>query len=123
MGHAWVFVELSDMARKKSRRVKALVDTGATLTVLPAKLAESLGIEVVGEEKVLTGAGEVKVKRARAWIKLKGKEGPFSVWVSDFIDKVLLGVVVLESLGFEVDPLTGTLKEKPLLLYCAACSI
>jgi len=29
----------------------------------------------------------------------------------------LLGVVVLESFGFEADPATGTLKERPLLLY------
>jgi len=36
------------------------------------------------------------------------------------IDEVLLGVVVLESLGFEVDPATGLLKERPLLLYPAA---
>jgi hypothetical protein len=26
-------------------------------------------------------------------------------------------VVVLEALGFDVDPTTGTLKERPLLLY------
>ena len=35
------------------------------------------------------------------------------------IDEVLLGVVVLESFGFEVDPATGALKERPLLLYPA----
>jgi len=45
------------------------------------------------------------------------KEDPFSVWISDIIDKVLLGVVVLESLGSKFDPTTGTLEEKPLLLY------
>ena len=33
------------------------------------------------------------------------------------IDKVLIDVVVLESFGFEVDPATGKLKERPLLLY------
>ncbi|RJS69155.1 hypothetical protein CW714_09040 [Methanophagales archaeon] len=81
------------------------------------KIAEELGIEPISEEEVVTGAGLIKVKRGEAWIKLKGKEGPFNVWISDFIDKVLLGVVVLESLGFDVDPATGTLKERPLLLY------
>jgi len=29
----------------------------------------------------------------------------------------LIGVVTLESLGFVVDPATGTLKERALLLY------
>ena len=84
---------------------------------MPKKLAEELGIQPKTEEEVITGARVIKVKRGEAWIKLKGKEGPFNVWISDIIDKVLLGVVVLESLGFDVDPTTGTLKERPLLLY------
>jgi clan AA aspartic protease len=117
MGHSWVEVEISDLERKESCTVKALVDTGASLTVLPEKLADELGIRAISEEKVSTGAGEIKVKRGRAWIKLKGKEDAFPVWISDFIDKVLLGVVVLESFGFDVDPTTGGLKERPLLLY------
>jgi clan AA aspartic protease len=117
MGHSWVDIEISDLEMKKSSKVKALVDTGASLTVLPEKLADELGIKAITEEKVSTGAGEIKVKRGRAWLKLKGKEDAFPVWISDFIDKVLLGVVVLESFGFDVDPTTGTLKERPLLLY------
>ena len=33
------------------------------------------------------------------------------------MDKVLLGFIVLEVLGYEVDPVTGKLRERPLLLY------
>jgi len=117
MGHSWVDIEISDLERKKSKVVKALVDTGASLTTLPKKLADELGIGAVSEEKVRTGAGIVKISRGRAWIKLKGKEDAFPVWISDFVDKVLLGVVVLQSLGFEVDPTTEKLKPAPLLLY------
>jgi len=117
VGHSWVEIELADMGRKKHLRVKALVDMGATLTVLPRRLAEELEIEPVSTEHVMTGAGPVRVERGRAWIKLGGKEEAFPVWISSFVDKVLLGVVVLESLGFEVDPTTGTLREKPLLMY------
>ena len=36
----------------------------------------------------------IKVKSGNAWIKVKGKEKPFGVWISDFIDKVLLGVAL-----------------------------
>lgn len=117
MGHSWVEVEISDLERRKSTKVKALVDTGSSLTVLPKKLADEIEIGATSEENVMTGAGLVKVKKGAAIVKVKGKETPTSVWISDTIDKVLLGVVVLESLGFEVDPTTGTLKEKPLLLY------
>lgn len=117
IGHSWVEIEISDLERKKFTMVKALVDTGASLTVLPEEITEELGIKPKREEEVTAGARVIKVKRGEAWIKLKGKEGPFNVWISDFIDKVLLGVVVLESLGFDVDSATGTLKERPLLLY------
>ncbi|HDN82973.1 MAG TPA: aspartyl protease [Candidatus Altiarchaeales archaeon] len=117
MGHSWVEVEVSNLERTKSKRVKALVDTGVTLTVLPEKLAKELEIKPLREEKVMTGAGLVKVRRGEARIKLLNKEAPFDVWISDFIDKVLLGVIVLEALGFKVDPKTGKLEETPLLLY------
>jgi predicted aspartyl protease len=37
MGHSWVDIELSDLERKHSRKIKALVDTGASLMTLPKK--------------------------------------------------------------------------------------
>jgi clan AA aspartic protease len=117
MGHSWVDIQISDLQRKHTKKVNALVDTGATLTTLPKKLADELGIKPTSEEKVSTGAGIISITRGEAWIKVNGKEGPFNVWISDFVDKVLLGVVVLESLGFEVDPTTEKLKPTPLLLY------
>jgi len=117
MGHSWVNIEISDLERKHTIKAQALVDTGATLTTLPKKLADELGIRPTTPEQVSTGAGIIKVSRGEAWIKVNGKEGPFSIWISEIIDKVLLGVIVLESLGFKVDPTTGKLEEKPLLLY------
>jgi clan AA aspartic protease len=117
MGHSWVDIEISDLERKHSKQVQALVDTGASLTTLPKKIADELGIEPITQEHVSTGAGTITITRGRAWIKLKGKEDAFPVWISDFIDRILLGVVVLESFGFKVDPTTGMLEEKPLLLY------
>lgn len=116
MGHSRIEVEISDLEKKKSTEVKALVDTGASLTVLPKKLADELGIAATSEEKVTTGAGEIKVKGADIWIKIRDRKKTNPVWISDIIDKVLIGVVTLESLGFAVDPTTGTLKERPLLL-------
>jgi clan AA aspartic protease len=117
MGHCWVEVEVSNLEKTKSKKLNALADTGATLTVLPEEIAKEIGIEAKEEDIVETGAGPIKVKRGMAWIKIGKKEAPFSVWVSNVVEKVLLGVVVLETLGFEIDPATGKLKERPLLLY------
>ena len=117
MGHTWIDIEISDLGKKRSKKVSSLVDTGASLTTLPKKLADELEIKPTSHERVSTGAGVIEISRGEAWVKVNGKEGPFSVWISDIIDKVLLGVIVLESLGFTVDPATGTLEERPLLLY------
>lgn len=117
MSYTFVEIELANFKRTKLKKVEALVDTGASLTTLPRKLAEELEIQPLRSEEVATGAGIIKIDRGRAWITLEGKDAPFDVWISDIIDKVLLGVVVLESFGFEVNPTTGKLKERPLLLY------
>jgi predicted aspartyl protease len=117
MGYSWVSIEIGDLEKKHTKKARALVDTAASLTTLPKKLADEVGIKPATPEQVSTGAGLIKVLRGRTWIQLKGKEDPFPVWISHFIDKVLLGAVVLESFGFKVDPTTGTLEEKPLLLY------
>lgn len=117
MGHSWVEIEVSDLERKHTEKVKALVDTGATLTVIPKKLADRLGVKAVTEVEVESGGGKIRLKRGVARIKIEGKEEITPVLVSEIIDKVLLGVVILESLGFCVDPTTGRLKATSFLLY------
>jgi clan AA aspartic protease len=117
MGHSWVEAEISDLERKHSEKVKALVDTGATLSVLPKELADRLEIKALAEREVESGGGIIKLKEGEARIKIRGKEDVTRVLISEIIDKVLIGVVVLESIGFSVDPKTGTLKETPVLLY------
>ena len=45
MGHSCFEVEITDLYRKISSKVKALVDTGASLIVLPKKIADELEIK------------------------------------------------------------------------------
>ncbi|MEM2989594.1 MAG: hypothetical protein QXQ02_00240 [Halobacteria archaeon] len=49
-----------------------------------------------------------------ARIEINGKEAVQEVLISEFINKVLIGVVTLETLALSIDPLTGKLKEKKL---------
>ncbi len=117
MTHVWIDLEIFDLQKTKSKKLKGLVDTGATLTVLPQKLAEELGIKKLAEDKVETGAGILKVSRGRAIIKIKDKEDVQTIWISDIIDKVLVGSVTLEVMGLKVNPVTGKIEDTPLLLY------
>lgn len=118
MGHIHTKVGISNMGRTKTIEVEALADTGATLSVIPQRIAEELELSDFTTEVVESGAGEIKLKRSFARIAINGRESVQDVLISDFIDRVLLGVVTLEAMALSLDPLTGKLKEKRLLLYC-----
>jgi len=117
MGHVWVKTKIGNPEITKVLEVEALVDTGATLTVIPRKIAESLEIPIVGKNIVETAAGKIEIDRGRAWIEIMGKGEIVPVLISDVIEKVLIGITVLEILGLRVDPITGKLVEWTLLLY------
>ncbi len=117
MGHVWVKAKLGDETLAKVVEVDALVDTGATLTVVPRRVALDLKLKPTGKSTVETGAGKLELERSRIWIELEGRSEVVPVLISDVIDKVLIGATTLEVLGLRVDPLTGKLKEWTLLLY------
>jgi putative transposase len=119
VGHVWVKARVGDESGSKSAEVEALVDTGATLTVIPRRLAEELGLRVTGRTEVETAAGRITLERTRVRLELEGREELVPALISDVIDKVLIGVTALEVLGLQVDPLTGRLKEWTALLYAA----
>lgn len=119
MGHVWVKARIGDPGRRRIVEVDALVDTGATLTVVPRRLADELELEVTGRVPVMTAGGRVELERTRVWIELEGKEGIVPAVISDVIDRVLIGVTTLEILGLQVDPITGRLREWTILLYQA----
>jgi len=117
MGHVWVKAKIGDPGKRRVIEVDALVDTGATLTVIPRRLANELGLEVTGKVPVMSAGDRIELERTRVWIELEGKEDIVSAVISDVIDKVLIGVTALEVLGLQVDPVTGRLKEWTILLY------
>ena len=117
MGRVWVKAKLGDPERVNIIEVDALVDTGATLTVIPRDIARKLQLKPTGRSVVETGAGRLELERTRIWIELEGEGEVVPALISDIIDKILIGVTALEVLGLQVDPLTGKLKKWTLLLY------
>jgi clan AA aspartic protease len=117
MRHIWVDVRIGSEDCSKITEVRALVDTGATLTIIPRSLAIDLGLRVTGKSRVETGVGVIELDRSRAYIEVMGRGNIIPVLISDVIDKVLIGVTTLEIFELEVDPITRRLRERTLLLY------
>ena len=117
MGHVEVDVILSNPSTGKSVRERGLVDTGATLTVLPRKVADVLQLDAKMKSRAMTAGGPVAVDVSDINLEMSGKTATVRVAISDVIDRVLVGVTTLETLGLAVDPLTGQLKESLYLLY------
>ncbi len=95
---------------------EALVDTGATYTVIPSRTFENLDLRVVGKKGVETAKGLTRLDESFAVIEIEGKRGLTPLLVSSDLKDLLIGVLTLEALGLTVDPTTGKLKETRILL-------
>ncbi len=118
MGHVYVditFTNPGDPALRLESR--ALVDTGATFSVIPAVQAEALGLEKIGRQAVRTAAGLVEMDMCWAMAQVGNRRGPAVLFISPVVGRVLVGVFTLEGLRLSVDPVSGELRELELLLF------
>ena len=107
MGHVRQEVELT---AEKSTRVRMLVDTGATFSVIPKTLAQAIGVKPRGKPYTVTLADGRRVKCAAGFVdyRIGKREAPGIILIGD-VAEPLLGVETLEALGLAVDPRRGRL--------------
>ncbi|OLC11259.1 MAG: hypothetical protein AUH77_10710 [Candidatus Rokubacteria bacterium 13_1_40CM_4_69_39] len=88
----------------RATTVRMLVDTGATFSVIPRRLARALGIRPRRSVRVRLADGRrVRLGADVAIIQIDGREAPATLLVGD-VDEPILGVEALEALGLVVDP-------------------
>jgi clan AA aspartic protease len=95
----------------KAITTKALVDAGATLTVIPRKIAKELQLPTIGRRKVATAKGTTELDECVGVVEVTGRKAYVHMLASNDVDIVLIGATTLETQGPEVDPTTGKLKE------------
>jgi clan AA aspartic protease len=118
MGHVYTQVTVSNPSDPDlTLSAEAMVDTGATYTVVPRSVADRLRLPITGKGRVRTATGEVEIDRGRALLQINGLAEINPVFISDSVDKILIGVVTLETLALTVDPTTGELNEAELFFY------
>jgi clan AA aspartic protease len=116
MGHVWVDVVIRTLDTGRSVSLKALVDAGATLTVVPRKIVKELNLLLIGKRVAATAKSVAEFDECLGVIEIMGRKAYSHMLVSDEIDVALIGTVALETLGFEIDPVTGKLKEAKIYL-------
>ncbi len=102
MGHIYQEVRLR---AEKTITIRMLVDTGATFSVIPPRLARELGIKRPRRSVSvrLADGGRVRLGADVAVLQIDGREAPATILIGK-VDEPLLGVEALEALGLVVDP-------------------
>ena len=117
MGTFSVSIQVGDLAGQRFVDVEALVDTGATYTVLPKELLDQLGIAQEGQRRFELGDDRiVEYPIGYARLRLDGDQTiVLVVFGPEGIDP-LIGATALEHLSLAVDPVHGRLIPVPALL-------
>jgi clan AA aspartic protease len=99
----------------RSVEITALVDTGATMLVLPAEVVEALGLPPRGQRKVRYADDRVETVPWVVGVKVevRGREAVVSALVGPRGSTALLGQIPLEEMDFTVDPKSRELRPNP----------
>jgi clan AA aspartic protease len=110
MGTFTVHIEIGDAQALRFEGVEALVDTGATNTVLPAHILRSLGIEAYTRSVFeLADGRQLEMDVGRAWVRVDGKQEFTQVVFGGDDREAILGAVTLEEMALAVDPVARRL--------------
>ena len=117
MGTFKVRVEIADSSGEQWEVVEALVDTGATYTMLPSPLLRRLGIQAHARDVFMLADGRnVELEIGRGWIRVSGRSEVTLVVFGEPLAEPLLGAYALEGLRLAADPVGRRLVPVPALL-------
>ena len=99
----------------KTKEIEAVIDTGATMLVLPQDIVGEMGLRRVGERRVRYANNQIQLKPVYRGVilELKGRDGIFDVLGEVEGSEPLIGQIVLEALDLIVDPITKMVIPNP----------
>lgn len=101
----------------KSEAVEVLVDSGAIFTSVPRDVLHRLEIRPIARRKLrVYGGATVERDIGVAVLEYEGKYAGITVIFGEAEDTPILGATALESLGYQLDPITKKLKPVELLM-------
>jgi len=121
MGHVEVPVKVFATENGRgSAELSMLVDTGAIFTLVPRSVLEQLGVRPRRSERFQTIDGQpIERDVGVIEIEVQGRQppGPVPVIFGEPNDGAVLGVTALESMGWKVNPVAGTLEPVELRMW------
>ena len=107
-------VRLESTDSQRTLELEAMVDTGATYTMVPAQLLHELGVQPIREVGLVLADGRhasFDIGEARATVD--GESVNTLVVFGENGTRPLLGAYTLEGLGMAADPVHGKLLPMP----------
>jgi predicted aspartyl protease len=104
MGTFSIAISVSDQQNGSSETIEALVDTGATNTVLPSELLERRSSVFQ-----LADGRELELEIGRAWVRVDGQQEFTQVVFGPEGTSPILGAITLEEMNLAVDPVAQRL--------------
>ena len=99
-------IRISNLDGSKSFELDAMVDTGATYTVAPARLLREIGIQPTRTTQIELADGSIReYERGEARVSIDNRPAATTVIFGDDDAEPLIGVVTLEELELAVDPI------------------
>ena len=105
MGIFRVQIGVGDAERERWTQLNALVDTGASITAVPASVLRELGVQPSMQRRFESAHGEAReMDVGQTWVRVEGEEVFTFVLFNDEDTTPLLGALALEMAFLGVDP-------------------
>ena len=118
MGITTLDVDVANVAKPDvTQRLKFIVDSGATYSIVPTAVLRKLGIRPLKRETLQLADGNTIVRqKGGAIFKFRDHIGVSDVIFGEKGDATLLGALTLEALALVLDPVKRTLRPMTLTL-------
>lgn len=103
-------ITVSDQGQQMQERMAALVDTGATNTVVPADVLKRLGVQPHRTSSFQLADGrQIELEIGRAWVRVDGQQEFTQIVFGPPGTEPILGAITLEEMNLAVDPVAQKL--------------
>ena len=113
LGEIYLKTKITNIETGKSITLNLLVDTGATLTVVSKDKLKAIGIKPIDRTELTLADGRTIVRDVGvAKFTIKGRTAFGGVVFGEENDDNVLGITILEMMGWALDLKTGKLRRK-----------